>query len=88
MNREEMIDQIQARLVKNYERQVRFYTINDHIKSNILDEHWLKRQFKIMDLIRKNYSECAMLFRDGTLPFKYIMSESRRTVERHLKGIW
>ena len=87
-SKEALFQQIQAKLTRNYQKQVRYYLCEDCLFRNPLDEHWIKRQFDIVRLIQKNYFECIALIRDDFLPYKFIWSESRRRIERELLGKW
>ena len=84
--KEALFQQIQAKLTRNYQKQVRYYLCEDRLFREPLDEHWIKRQFDIARLIQNNFFECSALIRDGVLPYKFIMSESRRKIERELLG--
>jgi hypothetical protein len=85
---EEMFKKIMPRLQKEYEKKLRHIYTWEHLKDQVQDEHWVVRQHKIMRFVQKNFEESCILLRDGSLPPKFIMSESRRKVERELLGRW
>lgn len=84
MDKEKMFSQIQARLSRNYEKQMMYLAASDRAKPTPLDGHWLKKQFELMRLIRKNFQECEILIQTGALPYSFIISEAGREVERKL----
>jgi hypothetical protein len=83
-----MLNQIQAKLARNYKRQIRYYLAEDRLKDKLHDEHWVKRQLEIARLIQKNYFESCAIIRGNYPPPDFITSQSRRVVERELLGKW
>lgn len=87
MDKEKTFSQIQARLSRNYEKQMMYLAASDRVKSNPMNEHWLKGRLEKMMQIRKQFEETENMIRTGRLSYPIIISEtSRKVFELYVKG--
>lgn len=87
MDTDKAFSLIQAKLAKNYEKQIQYLAMSDRIKSAPFDAHWLQDRFERMMSIRKQFEETENMIRIGRLSYPIIISEtSRKVLDMYVKG--
>lgn len=87
MDKEKMFSQIQARLSRNYEKQMMYLAASDRVKSSPMDAHWLKGRLEKIGQIRKQFEETENMIRIGRWSYPVIISEtSRKVFDLYVKG--
>lgn len=87
MNNEERYARLIARLSKEYEKKLLYMTRTDHIRSIAINESFLKRQFEIMKILRKNFKETEFAIKIGKYSYPAVISEaSRKVLDLYVRG--
>ena len=80
MDKVDGITALTAKLSKEYEKKLLYMTRTDHIRSIAINESFLKRQFEIMKILRKNFKETEYAIKIGKYSYPAVIGEANRKV--------